>query len=889
MDVEQLVIQIGFDSEKFNAAIEGLQGKMEEFRSKIDELGSRMSDGMDKARQEAERAGSAVEQTAKQAQTAAESFSDFFQKLSTTVFLPISAFFSLKKVFDGYLSDVATAAEATGAYNKSLEEEARKKALLSRVTKQDIEIYVKGQRALANFQYAVQSVSNEVARSLSPALEKGVQWLEKITNWVSTNEHNLVRFFHVLAAVILTALLPAILKVTAALLANPLTWLIALITGLALVIDDLIVYIQGGESELEDFWKLFGTGAEIGEKLKAVWESLRGVWERNRREIVMLIAVFAGFKILQTVINLFTALGTTIRFVFAFLARNPFVLFIAAIADLIVYIQTGNSWLSKLWEQFGTGEEILNSMKSIWQGFLDVWAVVKNFIPGLIAAFVAFNALNGIVAGVTALKAAFIGLGSVFTISNPIIAILSALIGVIVLVITNWEELSVVAKRVWQDISNFVSAFADKIINGLIGFARYVSNILSNLWDTITTGVSNFISGLWNFISNGFQTIVGIILGIGPAIISAVGNIWDSITNGVKNFAKNLIGAIRGLWNSVLQFFSSINLFESGQKLISTFIDGIKAKASALIDSVKEIFSKVREYLPFSDAHIGPLSQLTLSGQRLITTIGEGTQQGTPTLLKNVDEALSTVSQRITEAFSRVQQKQNINVQVEKQKEATQPPIVQLLTKPQEIINEIFYPKQEPVAPSLPPSPTAEKSQTNIIPSNIRLDMQNQAVSHPTASREGAPTSPLDHSSLPPQMSSVIIQEAPARAESVQQVSILDNLQQAYQKIIPDSFQLSFLGAINAALSPLKMAGEMLSTMAPLPQPQAYAMAGIAPSITETNNRHETTVTQTTSVGQVTINTQATDARGIVTALPGAIETAFEHHKTYAAISGVRQ
>ena len=63
--------------------------------------------------------------------------------------------------------------------------------------------------------------------------------------------------------------------------------------------------------------------------------------------------------------------------------------------------------------------------------------------------------------------------------------------------------------------------------------------------------------------------------------------------------------------------------------------------ASAPIKAVEDVLAKVREYLPFSDAHTGPLSQLTLSGTRMMTTIGEGVGQGAPGLVGSVSGALS--------------------------------------------------------------------------------------------------------------------------------------------------------------------------------------------------------------------------------------------------------
>ena len=53
---------------------------------------------------------------------------------------PLLAAFSVGKVVQGYISDIAEVAEKTGAYNKTLEEERLNKALLQRDTKEDIDL-----------------------------------------------------------------------------------------------------------------------------------------------------------------------------------------------------------------------------------------------------------------------------------------------------------------------------------------------------------------------------------------------------------------------------------------------------------------------------------------------------------------------------------------------------------------------------------------------------------------------------------------------------------------------------------------------------------------------------------------------------------------------------
>ncbi|WP_168216312.1 phage tail tape measure protein [Halorussus halobius] len=65
---------------------------------------------------------------------------------------------------------------------------------------------------------------------------------------------------------------------------------------------------------------------------------------------------------------------------------------------------------------------------------------------------------------------------------------------------------------------------------------------------------------------------------------------------------------------------------DAGQSLVETIVSGIKDKASAPVDAVKDIAGKVRNVLPFSDAKEGPLSTLTDSGAALVRTLAKGAQ-----------------------------------------------------------------------------------------------------------------------------------------------------------------------------------------------------------------------------------------------------------------------
>ena len=125
------------------------------------------------------------------------------------------------------------------------------------------------------------------------------------------------------------------------------------------------------------------------------------------------------------------------------------------------------------------------------------------------------------------------------------------------------------------------------------------------------------------------------------AITGTISGAWDAIISGIAGFGASLLAGITAAWNAVLEFFGGLDLFESGAKLLSTFVDGIKSMASSVVDSVAGVLASVREYLPFSDAHVGPLSQLTLSGARMMTTLADGVTSAQGGLVSRVSGALA--------------------------------------------------------------------------------------------------------------------------------------------------------------------------------------------------------------------------------------------------------
>lgn len=193
--------------------------------------------------------------------------------LSTTILAPIAGFMSLGAVIKSYFGGVAQVAQLTGAYNTKMEEWTKKRAMLARYNKEDIELYKKGREAVTKFQITMDDLSAKIMRSVSPAVKWLIDKLNDFSNWIGRNQNNIIRFLGVVAGTITALLIPAFIKLGIAMLTNPLTWIIALIGVLILIIDDLVTYLRGGDSALGAFWK------PLIEYTKTAWEWIKELYD----------------------------------------------------------------------------------------------------------------------------------------------------------------------------------------------------------------------------------------------------------------------------------------------------------------------------------------------------------------------------------------------------------------------------------------------------------------------------------------------------------------------------------------------------------------------------------------------------------------------------------
>lgn len=355
--------------------------------------------------------------------------------IARMVAAPLAGAMSIGSMIKSYFGGVAQVAQMTGAYSPKLDEWRKKRALLNRVTREDIQLYKKSREAMTKFQITMADLSAKIMRQTSPAVKFLAEMLTKVSDWVDAHSNDIVRFITVVASLIGTALIPKLLKMAAALALNPITWIVAALIGLAAVIDDLIVWLEGGESALGDFWSMFGSREEVLEKIqkaiKWVTETLQGLWESLKTGIQAAITWLDEF---------WTACSGTDRVLDAL--REAFGSVMQTIEDMgviwdyLVELFKDNGFLDDLGQAF---DGALSFIIGLFRGFFAGIQAIMGLIKGLLTGdWGSFNA--AVEKAIDAAKDAFEGL---------------------------WKAVKAILNQIWEFAKDIFRMIGDSIKNAL--------------------------------------------------------------------------------------------------------------------------------------------------------------------------------------------------------------------------------------------------------------------------------------------------------------------------------------------------------------------------------------------------------------------------------------
>lgn len=173
---------------------------------------------------------------------------------------------------------------------------------------------------------------------------------------------------------------------------------------------------------------------------------------------------------------------------------------------------------------------------------------------------------------------------------------------------------------------------------------KAVKTIMSNLQPLIDMLGPEFQATIdhWkNVIRDGLAIVEGWWAKHGEQVMAVLGPLFENIRILVEGTLDALItlvrvalAVLRGDWEGAFDIMANyldrqLDRFEQlGRNLIEAVANGVRIAGNAVKDSVEDALDEARDYLPFSDAKKGPLSDLTASGMAVPETFAGGIDAG---------------------------------------------------------------------------------------------------------------------------------------------------------------------------------------------------------------------------------------------------------------------
>ena len=475
---DMIKIQLGLETAEFNKSLQ-------KSKENIQKTSSELAKGADQV------AGKAIGQIA---------------GIARMVAAPLAGAMSIGSMIKSYFGGVAQVAQMTGAYSPKLDEWRKKRALLNRVTAEDIQLYKKSREALTKFQITLADISAKVMRQASPAFKYFVEKLEKVSEWMDAHSDDIVRFITVLAGVIATALTPALLKMAAALLLNPITWIVAALVGLGLVIDDLIVWLQGGESALDAFWSMFGSReqvlAKIQTAIKLTVATLEAMWESLKAGVKAAVDWFGEFwsscngteRVINTLKDVFHSVVQTVKDVIA-------------IWDALVDSMKKTGFLDDLANAFdGALSFILGAFKLFFSALQAIFGLIKGLLTGDWGSF-----KEAVSKAVESAEEAFSGLRKIVG------SVLNQL----------WELSKEIFGRIGSSLTGVILSAVEGAKNTLLSLFESVGSIVNQVEEQIKETLTRIGDSIKSSISDAIDGIKSAFTGLLDTVKSVLTQIWE--------------------------------------------------------------------------------------------------------------------------------------------------------------------------------------------------------------------------------------------------------------------------------------------------------------------------------------------------------------------------
>lgn len=263
-----------------------------------------------------------------------------------------------------------------------------------------------------------------------------------------------------------------------------------------------------------------------------------------------------------------------------------------------------------------TGTTAREASETLQGSFLSMKAAFKNTLGSLALGENIVPSLKGLAQTVTT-----------FLIDNLIPMMLNILKSVPV---ASFAFLAEFLPKFAEKAMSFILKLGDDLQKWFKELPNNFVNLMTQLSQYFEKNGDSMVKVGKEFITKFLSGLLGALPNIATAILTIIGYIAIEFFKGIPEivkFGQGIIGAIiKGVldgWKALLTEIGKIVLgivdeffklddkfFEAGANIIKMIGDGIKSAVKYVLDSIGDLVKKIRDFLPFSPAKVGPLRDL---------------------------------------------------------------------------------------------------------------------------------------------------------------------------------------------------------------------------------------------------------------------------------------
>lgn len=432
--------------------------------------------------------------------------------------------------------------------------------------------------------------AGSMTSALIPFLEKAVDGLDKLAQWVSKNQTAALAIAGVIATLVvvlgtlsaafsLASAISAIFGVTVAAAMGPILIVIGVIA--ALVAAGVLLYQNWDtiSAKAKEIWQgisdfLSGLINGITKWFQEKWNSLGTWWQGLLKSISdWFKSTWQGIKdffqsLWEGAISTFQSLWEGVKSWFQGLLQSISDFFQSIWQGIIDFFQSIwqgiVTFLQEIWD--GISEENKQFIMDIYNTLVTWWTQLFDFV------FSIWEAIKSAV--ISAAEAIYNTIVSVFTaIQTTVSTILSAVSSFFISI---WSAMKSAVMSVFTEIASIVSS-------GMAAISSVVSSVLS--------AIQGFFSSIWGAISSVVSSALSSIRGVVSSGMSAVSSVVSSVLNTIKGFFSGIWSSIKGIVSNAISNIKSafsINWSSIGANIISGIANGILNGVRTVINAAKK-------------------------------------------------------------------------------------------------------------------------------------------------------------------------------------------------------------------------------------------------------------------------------------------------------------